>query len=78
MEELKVLPKVLQKYSKVIEKVEYLKRTKDSKDHGYTITLNKEYTINGKSEKVIKATTVKEARKIIRSNKLLSTVKEDK
>ena len=80
MEELKELPKVLKKYERVIEKVQFSKKTKESKagEYGYTVTLNKEYMIDGKPQKVVKAPTVKLARKIIRANRLLSSLVEKK
>lgn len=77
---LKNMPKVLAKYDKVIKKVEKVEKkekgTKNPKDM-YTVTLIKEYKINGKSTDTVKATTLKEARKTIRSNRILVEYKKE-
>ena len=77
---LKNMPKVLAKYDKVIKKVEKAEKkekgTKNPKDM-YTVTLIKEYKINGKSTDTVKATTLKEARKTIRSNRILVEYKKE-
>lgn len=78
---LKEMPKILAKYEKLISKVE--KSTKeDSEKEGktknlYTVVLVKPYMVNDQVTDTVLATTLKEVRKIIRSNKLLSEFKKE-
>lgn len=76
---IKEMPKVLAKYEKVIKKVEKVEKEKGVKnpENTYSITLIKAYKINGKETDMVKASTLKEARKAIRSNKVLSTFKKE-
>lgn len=76
--ELKTMPNVLKKFERVIESVD-LSKNEEDKSQLYTVTLDKEYTINGKSTNKVTGKTVKEVRSIIRSNRVLSTKnKEEK
>lgn len=76
--ELKVMPNVLKKFERVIESVD-LSKNEEDKSQLYTVTLDKEYTINGKPTNKVTGKTVKEVRSIIRANRVLSTKnKEEK
>ena len=76
MKDVEQMPKILRKYGKLINSVEYVKKSEveKGKTYGYTINFNKPYKINGKAQSSIKATTAKKARSIIRSNRILSSL----
>lgn len=78
MKEIEQMPKILRKYGKLINSIEYIKKSEvgEGKAYGYTINFNKPYKINGKAQSSIKATTAKKARGIIRSNRILSSLTE--
>ena len=70
--ELKTMPNVLKKFERVIKSVDLTKK-EDSKEQLYTITLDRQYKVNGKDTNTITGKTVKEVRSTIRANRLLST-----
>lgn len=70
--ELKAMPNVLKKFERVIKSVDLTKK-EDSKEQLYTITLDRQYKVNGKDTNTITGKTVKEVRSTIRANRLLST-----
>lgn len=76
--ELKTMPNVLKKFERVIKSVDLTKK-EGSKEQLYTVTLDRQYKVNGKDTNTITGKTVKEVRSTIRANRLLSTQsKEDK
>lgn len=76
--ELKTMPNVLKKFERVIKSVDLTKKEED-KSQLYTVTLDRQYKVNGKETDTITGKTVKEVRSTIRANRLLSTQsKEDK
>lgn len=70
--ELKTMPNVLKKFERVIKSVDLTKK-EDSKEQLYTVTLDRQYKVNGKDTNTITGKTVKEVRSTIRANRLLST-----
>lgn len=76
--ELKTMPNVLKKFERVIKSVDLTKK-EDTKEQLYTVTLDRQYKVNGKDTDIVTGKTVKEVRATIRANRLLSAQsKEDK